>query len=104
VRGYARSILDDAVKLMVWACKRQVLTGDDEELRTGPEWLARNLYEAPTRPLSKDIVTVAVHEARRAVDEDPELDGHYAVCLELLAAFDADTRTLLDECDRYAAA
>jgi hypothetical protein len=103
-RAYPGCILDDATKLMVWACKRQLLTGDDEELRSGPGWLARSLHDAPSRPLAQDIVTLAVVEARRAVEVDPELEGDYAACLQLLAAFEADTRALLDEHDRYAAA
>jgi hypothetical protein len=89
---------------MVYACRRALLNADDEERTTGPTWLAERLWAPATRDLAADILTAAASEARRIVDADPELDGHFAACLALIADFEADTRRRLRERGRLAAA
>jgi hypothetical protein len=97
-------LLDDTVKLLVWTCRRHLINGDDEDLLTGPTWLAQRLQAPATRALAGDILTVAVREAQRAVEADPELEPHYAAGLALIARFERSTRRLLDGPEHLAAA
>ena len=80
-------VLDDAVNLFVWACRSELLYGDESESVTGPAWLAERLYHPATRALAFDILKLAGTEARRLVEADPELDDQFADALGLLARF-----------------
>lgn len=81
-------LLDDVVNLFVWACRSELLYGDETESVTGPAWLAERLYHPTTRALAFDILKLAGTEARRLVEADPELDDQFAYALGLLARFE----------------
>jgi hypothetical protein len=88
-------VLDDAVNLLVWACRSELLYGGESESVTGPVWLAERLRQPTTSALARDILRLAGSEARRLVEEDPELDGQFAEALELLARFEQRTAELV---------
>jgi len=88
-------VLDDAVNLLVWACRSELLYGDESESVTGPLWLAERLCHPRTAALARDILRLAGSEARRVVEQDPELDDQFAEALELLARFQQRTAELV---------
>jgi hypothetical protein len=79
----------------VWAAERAALYGDDEELRTGPAWLARRLAQPPLRVVGADVLTLAGREARRRLAER-ELDRRtWTAQLAAAAEFESRARTRL---------
>jgi hypothetical protein len=77
-------VVDEAVKLIVWAVRRALLLDDPTELDEGPRWLAERLESSE---LAADVLTLAHREAVRVLDADEELAGDYAAALALAAAF-----------------
>ena len=76
-------VLDDAVRLIVWAVRRAIDFEDPTELREGPAWLAARLAGGP---LAGDVVRQALREAARVLDDEPD----YAAALTLAARFALD--------------
>jgi hypothetical protein len=91
-RGHGRRVVDEAVKLIVWAVRRALLLDDPTELDEGPPWLALRLAGCA---LAADVVTLAHREAVRALDADDELAADYAAALALAAGFADDCRRAL---------
>ena len=65
-----------------------------------------DLPEVPEANGAAGTSTVSVEDVTEAMKDvvDPELDGHFAACLALIADFEADTRRSLRERGRLAAA
>lgn len=81
-------VLDDAVHLIVWSVRRAIDFDDPTELREGPAWLAERLAATPLGP---DVLSLALREAVRGLEQDDD----YARSLALAARFAADTAAQL---------
>jgi hypothetical protein len=76
-------MLDDAVRLIVWAVRRTLHFDDAAELRDGPAWLAERLAATPLGP---DVLRLTLREAVRVLEDEEE----YAAALALAARFASD--------------
>ena len=97
------SVLDEAVKEILWGVERALCVGDDVAINWSPDGLAEALHRPQTRPIAHDILKLAGIIARRQIEERIASRDYLAEALELDDRFEQSTRAGLDAREAAAA-